>query len=366
MSFFQGMAQAFKDADDQRFRMKVLGEEQDFMRQRDQAGFEHDRAMRMLEINARRQEALLTARATRAAASAGTTQQVNPAALTYFGQYGVEDQEFLGVVNRNPEFAADLMKKVEDENADRAEKGFPALTPQEVVETWRVYQTEIPATPGWSTEDLLELDPTDPNFETRLEELTSQPQAQPATTVPGFVTNTGPLIREDFAQQVEAVNGVVASILRSEMARLVGDDSVEANQRKAEINSLLEGIEGGDQFATNRAYELYGSRALEVLQEAGYQGMSTAQRNPLLAPIFMQPSQEAATEAPAPQPMVTPAEEPAPVSEPPTQSGEDTGERTLIQQDFNSMEEAQAFLQTLPPGRYFITVDGQEYPATVR
>jgi hypothetical protein len=362
MSFFQGMAQAFKDGDDQRFRMKVLGEEQSFTRERDMSAQEHDRNMRVMDINARRLEALLQAQAGRSAGRAGTTAQVNPAALGYFGQYGVEDEEFLGAVNRDPEFAADLMGKVEKENLDRAEKGFPQLTPQEVVDAFRVYQTEIPATPGWSTEDLLEVDPTDSEA---IDRLMNTPRAQEAQTVSGVVTNTTPLIREDFKLQVDAVNGMITSVLRGELAGLAGNQTPEGRQRMAELNGLLEGVEGGDQFSLNRAYQLYGRQAVEGLQQMGVQGMSTANRNPLLAPIFSQSPQEAPQSPESTQPMVPLPEEQQPVSEPPTQSQEDTGERTPIQQDFNTMEEAQAFLQTLPPGRYLIMVDGQEIPARV-
>lgn len=373
MSFFQGMAQAFKDGDDQRFRMKVLGEEQDFTLGRDASQREHEKAMRMADINARRTEALLQATAGRSTSGANTAVKTNPADLQWFGSrvQGVEGaEEFIGQFNLSPDQMGPVKEYIEEVEAERAKKGLPPLTGQQIVEAFKVYRFDMPQEDAFDISSIKDMDLTDDSQYAEAVRGVTQDRAPRSTF---GVDQTG-LVMPDFALQEKAVNGMIVTTLTRQIAALAGDESPAATRRQAELAGLINGIEDKNPQAIMRAYTEYGKDAVDLLVGAGVFGMDQVMKNPLLSPLFIEP-QTAPTAPVTPDLVGTPAtaqpasgtpvtaspEVPAPTPVPPAE----TGERTLIQQDFNTMEEAQSFLQTLPPGRYLIMVDGEEVPARV-
>ena len=261
---------------------------------------------------------------------------------------------------------------IEKTEVERSKAGLPPLTGQQIVEAFRVYRFDMPQEDAFDIASLTDMDLTDDAA--YAETLRRARQGGGGGSASTFGVNQTGLVMPDFALQEKAVNGMIVTTITRQIAALAGDESPAATRRQAELAGLIDGIEDKNPQAIMRAYTEYGKDAVDLLVGDGVFGMDQVRKNPLLSSVFIEP-QTAPTAPVTPDLVGTPVEAQPASGTPATPSPEvtaptpvppaETGERTLIQQDFNTMEEAQSFLQTLPPGRYLIMVDGEEVPARV-
>lgn len=280
MSFWQGFAQAFKDADDKKTQDRRITEERAYDAQVREDARKFERSMFWTRLGEERRTALMQAVASQRANSpkVDPKDRANLARLSArLG--GVEgSEELMASAIQDPTVATSILSTIEEAERKAAENGMKGyrISGESLVENFNIYGFEGMVENMPTIDDILGADLTDPAVFTDMQTRVTQGQAQQ----PAFVADVNSDIfyqpdREGEKYTAEVFDTNVVDAARQEVVRLAESDPEGAAVLQRQID-LFGKPEGAAETAALR--EQFGPAAAERLR--GFESTRSVDSNP--------------------------------------------------------------------------------------
>lgn len=280
MSFWMGMARAFKDADTKKTEDRRIVEERAYDSQVRDDARKFEEKMFWDKVAEDRRTALLEATAKRRASS---TKDVNPADLYALGARlrGAEGSEdLMAAAVQDPTLATSILETIRDAEEKSAAKGYNRyITGEELVSNFQIYGVEGMLTEGITTEDIMDADLTDPEvFGTLTEQAAAERGPQYTFDYKPDLYYVPDTSREEYGAEV--FDNVVGRLAKQEIDRLAAVDEAAAGDLAYKF-SLYGKPEGAAE--TEEIRSMFRDQAIEVLE--GFMSTQGTENNPNLAPL---------------------------------------------------------------------------------
>lgn len=280
MSFWQGFAQAFKDADDKKTQDRRILEERTYDAQVRDDARKFERSMFWTKLGEERRTALMQAVASQRANAPkiDPRDRANLARLAARLEAVEGAEELMASAVQDPTVATSILDTIEEAERKAAENGMKGyrISGESLVENFNIYgfggMTENMPT----VDDILSADLTDPEVFTDMQTRVTQGQNQQ----PAFVADVNSDIfyqpdREGEEYTAKVFDTLVVNAARQEVVRLAESDPESAAILQRQID-LFDKPEGAAETASLR--ERFGPAAAERLR--GFDSTRNVDNNP--------------------------------------------------------------------------------------
>lgn len=280
MSFWQGFAQAFKDADDKKTQDRRITEERAYDSAVREDSRKFEREMFWTKLGEERRTALMQAVASQRANSPklDPKDKANLYRLSARLENVEGADEFLAAAVQDPTVATSILNTIEEAERKAAENGMKGyrIAGETLIENFNIYGFEGMIENMPTIDDILGADMTDPAVFTDMQTRVTQGQAQQ----PAFVADVNADIfyqpdREGERYTAEVFDTSVVEAARQEVVRLAEGDPEGAAILQRQID-LFGKPEGAAETAALR--EQFGPAAAERLR--GFESTRSVDSNP--------------------------------------------------------------------------------------